>query len=205
MSIESNPSASTAVENVPEEILEIFKALADPSRLKIIGLLAQRPAAVEELAANLGLGASTVSHHLSRLSRAGLTTAHVDGYNNVYSLHLDALQDVAKRILSREQLAAFASEVDVDAFDRKVLATFVQPDGRIRSFPVQQKKYRVLLRHVVQAFDPGVRYTEAEANAILLRFNDDTARLRRSLVEVGLMQREGGGGAYWRTEPTENS
>ncbi|HST57515.1 MAG TPA: metalloregulator ArsR/SmtB family transcription factor [Longimicrobium sp.] len=189
---------------MPEEILEIFKALADPSRLKIIGLLAQRPAAVEELAANLGLGASTVSHHLSRLSRAGLTTAHVDGYNNVYSLHLDALQDVAKRILSREQLAAFASDVDVDAFDRKVLATFVQPDGRIRTFPVQQKKYRVLLRHVVQAFEPGVRYAEADVNEILLRFNDDTARLRRSLVELGLMRREGGGGAYWRTESTEN-
>jgi biotin operon repressor len=205
MSIESNPSTPVVVGSVPEEILEIFKALADPSRLKIIGLLAQRPAAVEELAANLGLGASTVSHHLSRLSRAGLTTAHVDGYNNVYSLHLDALQDVAKRILSREQLAAFASDVDVDAFDRKVLATFVQPDGRIRSFPVQQKKYRVLLRHVVQAFEPGVRYAEPEVNDILLRFNDDTARLRRSLVEVGLMRREGGGGAYWRTEPTEKS
>ena len=204
MNIESNPSGSDVADGVPVEVLEIFKALADPSRLKIIGLLARRPAAVEELAANLGLGASTVSHHLSRLSRAGLTAARVDGYNNVYSLHLDALQEVAKRILSREKLAAFASEVDVDAFDRKVLAAFVRPDGRIRAFPVQHKKYLVLLRHVVQAFEPGVRYTEAETNAILLRFDDDTARLRRSLVEAGMMRREGGGGAYWRTETMEN-
>jgi predicted transcriptional regulator len=201
MNIESNRQASAGAVTVPEEILEIFKALADPSRLKIIGLLAQKPAAVEELAANLGLGASTVSHHLSRLSRVGLTTARVDGYNNVYSLHLDALQEVAKRILSREQLAAFAGDVDVDSFDRKVLATFVDGDGRIRGFPVQQKKVRVLLRHVAQAFEPGVRYGEKELNDILLRYNEDTARLRRSLVEFGMMRREGGGGAYWRTEP----
>lgn len=203
MSIESNRLTSTDVPDLPEEIVEIFKALADPSRLKIVGLLARGPAAVEELAANLGLGASTVSHHLSRLSRAGLATARPEGYNNVYSLRLDALQDVAKRILSREHLAAFASEVDVDSFDRKVLATFVEPDGRIRTFPVQQKKVRVLLRHVLQAFEPGVRYAEPEMNEILLRFNEDTARLRRSLVEFGMMRREGGGGAYWRTDTEE--
>jgi hypothetical protein len=195
MSIELDRS-----ESISGEVLEIFKALADPSRLKIVGLLARKPMAVEELAANLELGASTVSHHLSRLSRAGLTTARAEGYNNVYSLQIDALQAVARRILSREQVAGFAGGVDADSFDRKVLATFLDADGRIRTFPVQQKKYRVLLRHVVQAFEPGVRHGEAEVNAILLRFSDDTARLRRSLVEVGMMRREGGGGAYWRVE-----
>lgn len=200
MSIESNRPTSS---DVPEEVLEIFKALADPSRLKIVGLLARKPAAVEELADNLGLGASTVSHHLSRLTKAGLTTATAEGYHNVYSLRLDALQAVARRILSREQVAAFAGEVDADAFDRKVLATFLGPDGRIRTFPVQQKKYRVLLRHVLRAFETGVRYTEGEVNEILLRFSDDTARLRRSFVELGMMRREGGGGAYWRVEGTD--
>jgi hypothetical protein len=205
MSIELDRPASEAGAAVPEEILEIFKALADPSRLKIIGLLAQKPAAVEELAANLGLGASTVSHHLSRLGKAGLVTARPEGYNNVYSLRLDALQEVSRRILSREQLASFAGDVDVDSFDRKVLAAFTDADGRIRTFPVQQKKYRVLLRHVIQAFEPGVRYGEGEVNEVLLRFNEDTARLRRSLVEFGLMRREGGGGAYWRTDETETT
>lgn len=203
MDVELNLPMTMSGTSVPEEVLEIFKALADPSRLKIIGLLAQKPAAVEELAANLGLGASTVSHHLSRLAKAGLTEARAEGYNNVYSLRLDGLQEVARRILSREQLAEFAGGVDVDSFDRKVLATFVGPDGRIVSFPVQQKKYRVLLRHVIQAFQPGARYGEPQVNEILLRFNDDTARLRRSLVEFGMMRREGGGGAYWRTEASE--
>lgn len=188
---------------VPEEVLEVFKALADPNRLRIVGSLAQRPHAVEELAANLGLGASTVSHHLSRLSRAGLVTARAEGYNNVYSLQLDALQTMARRMLSREELTTLATDVDVDSFDRKVLSAFTAADGSITTFPVQEKKYRVLLRHVLRAFEPGSRYTEKEVNAVLLRFNKDTARLRRSLVEFGMMRREGGGGAYWRTPEEE--
>jgi predicted transcriptional regulator len=188
---------------IPGEFLEVLKALADQNRLKIVGLLAQRPYSVEELAANLGLGASTVSHHLSRLSRAGLTSARAEGYNNVYSLEVDALHGIARRMLSREELTTLAKDVDLDSFDRKVLATFTEPDGSIRAFPVQEKKMRVLLRHVLDAFEPGRRYAEKEVNEILARFNPDTARLRRSLVMFGMMQREGGGGAYWRTPPEE--
>ena len=66
-----------------EELVNFFKALADPSRLKIVGLLAQQPYSVEELAALLQLKPSTVSHHLARLSEAGLVSAKVDGYYNI--------------------------------------------------------------------------------------------------------------------------
>ena len=44
-----------------EELVSFFKALADPTRLKIVGLLAQQPYSVEELAALVGLKPSTVS------------------------------------------------------------------------------------------------------------------------------------------------
>jgi hypothetical protein len=81
-----------------------------------------------------------------------------------------------------------------------VLSNFTEPDGRIKAFPVQEKKFLVLLRYVLQAFEPGVRYSERQVNEILLRYNEDTARLRRSLVEFKLMAREGGGGDYWRLD-----
>ena len=55
-----------------EELVTFFKALADSSRLKIVGLLAEKPYSVEELAELLSLKASTVSHHLSRLAEVGL-------------------------------------------------------------------------------------------------------------------------------------
>jgi hypothetical protein len=59
----------------------------------------------------------------------------------------------------------------------------------------------VLLRHVLRDFSPGTRYSEKRVNEILLRYSDDTATLRRRLVELGLMDREGGGRDYWLREP----
>jgi DNA-binding transcriptional ArsR family regulator len=184
-------------EGVP---LELFKALADANRLKIVGLLAQEPRSVEELAELTGLQAPTVSHHLKRLSGAGLVGARSEGHYSIYELRTDVLQEAAKRLLGREGLRELAAGVDGGAYERKVLATFVAPEGHITAFPTQQKKYRVVLRHVLAAFEPGRRYPEREVNDILTRFHADTARLRRSLVDFGFMAREGGGGAYWRTD-----
>ncbi len=90
-------------------------------------------------------------------------------------------------------------------YARKVLRIYLDPEGRIKQFPAQQKKLRILLDHVVQSFEPGVRYSEKRVKEILLRFNEDTARLRRALVDFGFMKREGGGGEYWRTDEGSDS
>jgi biotin operon repressor len=182
----------------PEELLEFFKALADPNRLKIIGLLAQQPYSVEQLAAILGLGESTVSHHLARLAETGLVAARAVGYYSIYSLQTEALAAKARRLLSTDDLPKLAADVDLAAFDRKVLASFTDPAGRILSFPTQQAKVVVLLRYVVQAFEPGAHYSEKQVNEILARYNEDTATLRRSLVNYHFMARESGGRDYWR-------
>ena len=59
---------------------------------------------------------------------------------------------------------------------------------------------RVLVRYVLPSFTHGVRYSEKRVNEILSKFSEDTARLRRWLVELGTMNREGGGGKYWRVD-----
>lgn len=181
-----------------QELLEFFKALADANRLKIVGLLAQSPATVEQIASALDLHSSTVSHHLARLAKAGLVSAHPDSHYSVYQLETKHLEAMAQRMLARETSPAIAEELDLDAFDRKVLKTYLTPDGRLRGFPSQHKKFELILRHVAQVFEPGQRYTEKQANELLSRFNEDTARLRRSLVDFGFMQRQGDGSEYWR-------
>ena len=182
-----------------QELLEFFKALADANRLKIIGLLAQSPSTVEQIASALNLHSSTVSHHLARLAKTGLVSAHPDSYYSVYQLETKQLEAMAQRMLARETLPAVTEDVDVDAYDRKVLNTYMTGDGKVRAFPTQQKKLEVILRHVVQIFEPGQRYPEKQVNEMLLHFNEDTAQLRRSMIEFGLMQRQGGGGEYWRS------
>lgn len=187
-------------ETVMPELLEFFKALAEPKRLQIVGLLAQKSYTGEQLAALLGLSEGTVSHHLSYLVHAGLVSAEAQGYYSVYTLRLDRIHEIANRLLTREELPKLAADVDVDAYDRKVLETFVDAEGRIRTFPAQRKKFEVLVRHVLNAFEPGVRYTEKQVNEILARYNSDTAYLRRSLVDMKLMAREPNGSAYWRVD-----
>jgi len=183
-----------------EELLAFFKALSNANRLKIVALLAKESLSVEEMAEILGLNSSTVSHHLSKLTKVGLVNARPESYYNVYSLQLNVLSDMAERLLSNEMLPTVAEDVDVDAYDRKVLNTFLDENGRFEVFPAQQKKEEALLRHIVKVFEPGKRYSEKEVNQMLSQFNEDTARQRRDLVDLGFMKREGGGGAYWREE-----
>ncbi|MBP8001906.1 MAG: metalloregulator ArsR/SmtB family transcription factor [Chloroflexi bacterium] len=187
-------------EEYTHELLAFFKALADANRLKIVGLLAQQPLSVEQIAEILNLNASTVSHHLARLNKAGLVTARADGYYNMYQLETKALESMAQRLLAKETLPAIAAEINMDAYDKKVLQTYLTPDGKLKAFPMQQKKFEVILRHAVRFFEPGQRYSEKQVNDILRPFNEDTARLRRSFIEYGLMQRQGGGGEYWRVD-----
>lgn len=182
------------------ELLDFFKALADENRLKIIGLLAQKPYTVEKLAETLGLGSSTTSHHLSKLSRAGLVSARAEGHYYFYSFQAEALKSMAQRLLHQDGLPKISEQEGQGAFDRKVMTTFTDAEGRITAFPHQEKKYLVLLRYVVEAFEPGEQYTEKQVNEILSRYNEDTALLRRSLVDYGFMGRQGGGGNYWRLE-----
>ena len=184
--------------NISEELLNFFKALSDANRLKIIGLLAQEPLSVEQLAEMLGLHSSTVSHHLSRLEKVGLVIAHTESYYSIYQLETKNLERTARRLLAKETLPAVAAEVDVTAYDRKVLNTYLTPEGRLIDFPAQQKKLEAVLRYIVNVFEPGTRYSERQVNEILANYNEDTARLRRNLIEFRLMDREGGGGEYWR-------
>ncbi len=183
-----------------EELLTMFKALADANRLKIVGLLAGQPYSVEELAALLGLKASTVSHHLARLVKVGLVSARAEGYYSVYQLDKTALETMSHSLFSAEKITSTAEDVDLDAYDHKVVADYTRRDGSLKTIPAQRKKLDAVLRHVVKSFDAGKQYSEKRVNEILSAYHEDTASLRRELVGAGLMKRERDGSAYWRVE-----
>jgi hypothetical protein len=183
-----------------DELLQFFKAMADETRLKMVGLLARESYSGEVLAEILGIKPATVSHHLAKLAEAGLVSARMEGHAKLYTLRLDALHAMAGRLLAPGTLPAAAAP-DLDAFDQKVLADFLGPDGVLKQIPVQQKKLQAVLRHLVKEFEPGRRYPEKQVNALLGRYHADTASLRRALIEYRLMQRAGG--VYWRTPEKE--
>jgi DNA-binding transcriptional ArsR family regulator len=69
-----------------ERFAPVFKALAEPSRLKIVGELLHAPRHVGELVRLTGLGQSLVSHHLKVLRAAGVVTSGRRGPFVYYSL-----------------------------------------------------------------------------------------------------------------------
>jgi biotin operon repressor len=178
-----------------EQLLTFFKALADANRLKIVGLLSQQPYSVEQLAAMLNLRPPTISHHLKLLSEAGLVSARAESYYNVYQLESGVLEQIARQLATQDRLPNMAAEVDLQAYDRKVLHDVLLPDGRLKAIPAQRKKREVVLRYILNQFQPGVRYSEHQVNEVLSRFHEDTATLRRELIAYKLMGREAG--EYW--------
>jgi len=183
-----------------EELLTFFKALADKNRLKIVGLLAEKSYSVEELSELLQLKPPTVSHHLAKLVEAGLIKSHSESYYNVYQLDQSVLEAKTRTMFSQQELSLVASEVDADAYDKKVIKDYSRRDGSLKTLPSQRKKLEAILRYVVGAFDVGKRYSEKQVNEILAHYHADTATLRSELVGFRLTKREGGGGEYWRVE-----
>lgn len=193
-------------DNKGDEILEFFKALADANRLKIVGLLATDEYSVEQLAGMLNLSASTVSHHLQMLAHVGLVGSRSDSYYSIYYLDVEALNDMASRLLSHEAISdAFIKDVDLDGYDRKVMETYLAEDGTIRQIPSQQKKLEVILRYLLREFEPGRKYQEVEVNEVIKRFNADVSGLRRDLIDFKLLSRDNRGSCYWVTGSLQDS
>ncbi len=76
---------------------ELFRALGDPARVKIVNLLAtsDEPVCACELYEPLGLAQPTVSHHLKKLTEAGLLDREQRGKWAFFSLNADALRTLA--------------------------------------------------------------------------------------------------------------
>lgn len=81
-----------------------------------------------------------------------------------------------------------------------MFSSFIGPDGKIKALPAQEKKFQLILGHVLKAFEPEVRYSEKQVNEILGRFHEETASLRRGLIEYKMMSRQAGDAEYWRID-----
>ena len=85
-------AAPTLSDDDAELTAQLFKALADPARVKILNLIAQsdEPVCVCELTPAVGLSQPTVSHHLKKLTEAGLLAREQRGTWAFYSVDPEA-------------------------------------------------------------------------------------------------------------------
>jgi ArsR family transcriptional regulator, arsenate/arsenite/antimonite-responsive transcriptional repressor len=89
--------ATTVSDEAAAATAEIFRALADPARVKIVNLLARsdEPVCACEIVPALGLAQPTVSHHLKKLTDSGLLEREQRGKWAFFSLNQDALRTLA--------------------------------------------------------------------------------------------------------------
>lgn len=178
-----------------ETLLDFFRVMGNTDRLRIAGLLAGREHTAAELADALALKTRDVIEHLAALRWLGLVAAQVRGSESVYAFDSKALEALNRRLLSREALPTPLDHI-ADEEMRAALRPFFQGQ-RIMSLPTSHRKFDLLIKWLATNFENGVRYTEQDVNAIIRRYHDDYATLRRALIDAGLMQRERG--VYWRT------
>ena len=131
-----------------ETLLQFFKALGNENRLKMLGILTNRECGVSELATLLDLKEPTVSHHLSKLRALGLVDMRVEGNDHLFRLNVEALRAMSKDIFTSEKMAALVDDVEYDAWERKVLRSFLEGD-RIKAIPTGFKKRLAVLKWLV--------------------------------------------------------
>lgn len=84
-------------------INEAFKALADPTRRKILDLLKTGNMTAGEIAEHFDMTKPSISNHLNLLKQAELVWVERKGQHIVYALNTTVFQDVLKWIMDLQQ------------------------------------------------------------------------------------------------------
>jgi hypothetical protein len=79
----------------------------------------------------------------------------------------------------------------------KVMKSYFK-DGRLKAFPVKEKKKLIVIRQFVDLFESGIKYTEPEVNGKIKEMYEDYATIRRYLISYGFLNRTDDGRQYWK-------
>ncbi|HEX8802570.1 MAG TPA: DUF2087 domain-containing protein [Acidimicrobiales bacterium] len=192
MSDDADPTV--AADAVPDAGA-IAGLMADGDRRRVLAALVLGASTVDDVRLATGLPVRAAATALHRLVDGGLVE-RVGGGGHV------VLGEAFRRAAIAAALPRPAPDPvagDVPEDQARVLRTYLR-GGRLTGIPVQRSKKRVVLDRLAQDFEPGARYTERQVNAMLRRYHDDVAALRRYLVDEGFLDRAAG--EYWRAGGT---
>lgn len=182
-------------------VVNFHKALADPTRIRILVLLVNGPLHGQALAGKLGVTPPTITHHISKLRDANLVREWRDKNTIYFELNEDILQQDAQGILTltaRKEATDAEADHQPDAQARyekmqaTVLKNFLTAHGRLKRLPAQHRKRLIVLEHIVRGLEVGRKYTEKEISAYIEEFHHDFATIRREFIMHQYMIRENG-------------
>jgi DNA-binding transcriptional ArsR family regulator len=181
-----------------EKIVSYHKAMADPTRIRILILLSEGELNGQVLAEKLAVSPPTVTHHAAKLREVGLIHERREKNTIFFSLNKVMLEQKAKAILdllgkrkgrqNRED-EEMTNEKD-EKFRDAVLNNFFTKDGRLKHIPSQLKKKLIVFEYMVDRLERGTKYTEKEINQYIQMFHEDFATIRREWIMHQFMYRD---------------
>ncbi|MGU3472911.1 metalloregulator ArsR/SmtB family transcription factor [Paenibacillus sp. D51F] len=172
-----------------EKVVAYHKALADPTRIRMLILLAEGELNGQALAEKLSLTPATITHHAAKLREASLINERRDKNTIYFTLNdyfiRSGAQGAASLIYrrtadSREENPTMDERME--KFRSGVLNNFFDKDGRLKSIPAQLKKKLIVLEHLAGRLEAGRSYEEKEINAFIKEVHDDFATIRREFI-----------------------
>lgn len=176
-----------------EKIVNYHKALADPTRLRLLLLLSQGEMHGQALAEKLNLSQPTVTHHAAKLREAALIKERRDKNTVYFKLNPDFISSGAEASLQfifSKGARNMEEKSPENSLKESVLRNFFSKDGRLRQIPAQYKKKLIALQYMVEKLEPGVVYSEKEINEFIKQFHEDFATIRREFIMHQFMYRE---------------
>ncbi|WP_421383104.1 metalloregulator ArsR/SmtB family transcription factor [Bacillus salacetis] len=110
------PEAETFDEEPPADLIQMFKALGEATRLKILRDVLTHPYSTKQLAGKYSLSEATVSNHIKVLQQSGLVTSERKGYYIFYSGNrgrMNSLRADLSQFISLPLLEQFIYEADL--------------------------------------------------------------------------------------------
>ena len=196
-----------------ENLLELVKTIGSTDQLALAGLLAARSGETIVVAGLLPSLSpklkNNLSRHLRQLEKAGFIQIQewqsprpgLEPEPSLVTFNPDYARQAQTMIAALRHTITIPNDEPQSQMDEPALTLrrFMK-DGKVLAMPAQLKRQQYILQEVAKAFEPGVRYTERQVDAILKPIYEyDHCTLRRYLVDFKLLYRAEG--VYWKENP----
>lgn len=175
-------------------LVAFHKTMGDPTRIRIVSLLANGPLHGQAIAGKLGLTPPTITHHINKLREINMVYSRRDKNTIYFYLNASIIKQSAKMLTdlvdNKKEEKEKMSEINQER--QKVIENFFTKEGKLKNIPAQRKKKLYVFEHIIRGLKMGEKYEEKQINEYIKQFHEDYATIRREFIINQYMYRENG-------------
>lgn len=177
-----------------DRIVAFHKTMGDPTRIRIVALLANGPLHGQAIAGKLGLTPPTITHHIKKLRETNVIYERRDKNTIYFHLNESVIKQQAKTLSSliEKKEEELEEMIEQNTERHKVIGNFITKEGKLKTIPAQRKKKLMVFEYIVRGLKTGKKYPEKELNDYIKQFHEDYATIRREFIINHYMYRENG-------------